>query len=179
MTQGILYGSKTYLCGNLENTKDAYKWRGEVAELLLKEIGVECFDPNLEHFINQLSETEETRNILKTKREEGDWDYLYNYMQSIVRRDLRYVDLSTFLICNLEPELATFGTTWELCVAHQQRKPVLFKVKDKSKFPLWLAGLFKSEFVWEEWDGLIQYLKDINSETIYANPKYWKILAKN
>lgn len=173
---GLLKNTRYYLCGNLENTSDAFEWREFVTKELDK-LGTKCFDPNLEHFINQPTEADNMREVLREKRVSQEWDFIHSYMKSVVSRDLRYVDLSTFLICNIEPDLPTYGTTWELCIAHQQRKPVLFHIHDKRRFPLWLSGLYKMDFVYEDWGSLINYIYKIDSQEIYADPKYWKILV--
>jgi len=172
---GLLNNTYVYLVGNLEWTSDGFLWREDVAERLSK-LGVRCFDPNKEHFLNQPSENKETREFLRQKREEGDWDFVCSEMRGIVRRDLRYVDTANFIICHLEPEMPTFGTTWELCEAARQRKPILFHIDNKKQFPMWFAGIFNMNLVFEQWDDLINYLKKIDSGELYADPKYWKIL---
>jgi len=172
---GYLHNTKCYLIGNLEATKDASQWR-DTATKELKKIGVKCFDPNKTHFVNQTTETEEDRKVLKEKRAVGDWQYVSTYMKDVIRKDLRYVDLSTFLIANIEPEHPTYGTIHEIIQATMQFKPVLFHIEDKHKFPLWLAGLTDMSLVWEKWDHLFDYLGQINSGEKYAEPKYWKLL---
>jgi hypothetical protein len=173
--QGYLHNTKCYLIGNLEATKDASQWR-EHATKELKKIGVKCFDPNKTHFVNQTTETEEDRRKLKEKRNEGDWQFIASYMKDVIRKDLRYVDLSTFLIANLEPDNPTYGTIHEIIQASLQSKPVLFHIEDKRKFPLWLAGLVDMDLVWESWDPLFDYLRALNNGEKYADPKYWKLL---
>lgn len=171
----LLKNSWTYLVGNLEYTEDGHQWREQVANNL-SSLGVKCFDPNKEHFVNQPSEDQKTRNKLKEARAAGNWDFVCKEMRAIVRRDLRYVDSSNFIICRLEPQLPTFGTTWELCEAARQRKPVLFYLKDKTEFPMWFAGIFNMDLVFENWPQMFSYLIKIDRGDIYADPKYWKIL---
>lgn len=174
--KGFLYNTKCYLIGNLEATEDGIQWREAVAEEL-KKIGVKCFDPNKTHFVNQPEETEEVRKLLKEKREAGDLKYVSNYMKNVIRKDLRYVDLSTFLIANIEPDKPTYGTIHEIIQGSQQSKPILFHIKDKKQFPLWLAGLVDVNLVWDNWDDLFDYLLAIHTGTVYADPKFWKILS--
>lgn len=172
---GSLYNTKCYLIGNLESTNDPSHWRESVAQRL-KQIGVKCFDPNKTHFVNQHSETEQDREVLKEMRRKGNWDYVSNYMKNVIRKDLRYVDLSTFLVANIEPSNPTYGTIHEIIQAAQQSKPILFHIDDKHRFPLWLAGLVDTNMVWEDWEHLYAHLEAINSGEIYADPKYWKLL---
>jgi len=174
---GILNNSKTYLCGAMENSLNSVEWRVRVTRAL-EEIGIVCFDPNKQHFLNQVTEGPEDQEMLKSKRQSGDWNYIHKYMTEIIRRDLRYVDLSTFIIVNIEPDKPTYGTIHELVVASMQGKPILLHINDKARFPLWLAGLVNMDLVFDDWEKLIKYIKDIDSGTIYADPKYWKILIK-
>ena len=175
---GILNKTKCYLVGNLENTEDAYDWRKIYTEDLEK-LGVKCFDPNKNHFLNQSSETEEDRNTLKQMRDNGEWEYVHNYMKGVIRRDLRFIDLSTFIIGNIEPDQPTWGTIHEIVMASIQKKPILLTIKDKKRFPLWLAGLMDMDLVFEKWEDLLKYLVKIDSAETPANPKYWKILMED
>jgi nucleoside 2-deoxyribosyltransferase len=174
----ILNKTKCYLVGNLEYTEDAYDWRA-IYTKDLESLGIKCFDPNKNHFLNQSSETEEDRVNLKNMRDQGEWQYVSDYMKGVIRRDLRFIDLSTFIIGNIEPDRPTFGTIHEIVMASIQKKPILLTIKDKSQFPLWLAGLIDMSLVFEKWEHLFGYLNKINEGKIFADPKYWKVLVED
>lgn len=176
MENGLLKNSYCYLVGPIEYSDNCFDWRLAVTESV-KHIGIKCFDPNKDHFINQLTENQKDRDALKAKRESGDWKNISEYMKGVIRRDLRMVDLSTFIIGKIDPEVPTFGTIHEIVIASLQNKPILIYTDDKKKFPLWLAGLINMDLVFESWSEIVEYLIKINSEEIYADPKYWKILA--
>lgn len=176
MEQNLLKNSYCYLVGPIEYSSNCFDWRLAITESI-KHLGIKCFDPNMDHFVNQPTETQNDRDILKIKREIGDWEYISNYMKSVIRRDLRMVDLSTFIIGKIDPETPTFGTIHEIVIASMQSKPILIYTDNKKKFPLWLAGLLNMDLVFEKWEDIINYLIDINSGKLYADPKYWKILT--
>jgi hypothetical protein len=165
------------MIGNIERSADAFMWREEVSRAL-SSLNIICFDPNKEHFINQPAEGPEDRRKLNIARSEGNWSFVSDYMKSVIARDLRYVDLSEFIIGNIEPSMPTFGTIHELVIASLQNKPILLHIKDKKEFPLWLAGLVNMDLVFEQWEDLINYVKGIDSGEIFADPKYWKILIE-
>ncbi len=176
MNEGLLTGSLTYLVGGIENAKDCYSWRIEVAKKL-NNYGVKVLDPNNDHFVNLPTENDEDRNTLKLARLAGDWGYVHEYMAKVISRDVRMVDLSTFLIAHIDPEIPTWGSVHELVIATQQNKAVLVHTSNKKNFPLWMAGLLKMDLVFDNWDDLIEYIRKIHFKEIEANPKYWKILS--
>ena len=115
-----------YLCGNMENTEDAENWRDSFTKDLEK-INIKVLNPTRPMFHDQLSESEDMRNKFKKMRENNEFSELHDIMKNIIRRDLRAVDLSTFVIVKLEPNKATWGTTHEVIQASSQRKPIFFK----------------------------------------------------
>lgn len=164
-----------YLAGNLESTSDAENWRNSLTEKLTP-FGVKVLDPTKKIFNDQISETEESRQQLKKWRENGDYHLVAPFMKEIIRRDLRAVDMSNFLICRLEPTKVTWGTTHEIVVASQQRKPILMILEDKTLMPLWLMGLVNMDFVFDNEEELMSYIKDLDSGKKFMDSKYWKIL---
>lgn len=176
MSAELLKNSYCYLVGPIEYANNCFDWRITVTEAV-KQIGIKCFDPNRDHFVNQLTESQQDRDKLREQRESGDWKSISKYMKGVISRDLRMVDLSTFIIGKIDPEVPTFGTIHEIVIASLQNKPILIYTDDKKKFPLWLAGLINMDLVFESWGDIVEYLMKINSGEIYADPKYWKILA--
>jgi hypothetical protein len=177
MSKNYLKNTHVYLVGNMERTADAFQWRDNITESL-KELGVICFDPNKQHFVNQATENLEDRAMLHKKRLEGDYKFVSAFMKGVISRDLRYVDLAEFIVGNIEPTMPTWGTVHEIVIASLQNKPILLHIKDKTEFPLWLSGLLNMDLVFTQWDDLLKYLQGINSGEIYADPKYWKILME-
>lgn len=170
----ILNQTTCYLAGNLQHTDDAEGWRDRLTSELNK-LNVKVLDPTKQMFLGQEAETEEIREQLKAWREEENFPAIHDFMKEAIRRDLRAVDLSTFVICRLEPEKPTFGTITEITVAAMQRKPLLFILKDRKKMPLWLIGMVNMDFVFNSEEGLLMYLKLANDGLTKLDTKYWKI----
>lgn len=170
-----LKNTECYLAGNLENSADSVSWRLFVTDEL-KKLNIRCLNPRIQCFTNQLSEDQESAEFLKDLLKQDKFTEVHDFMQKIIRRDLRMVDRADFLIVNLEPGLPTYGTTHELVIASLQRKPILLRMNDKTQLPLWYAGLLDSNLIFEKWENLINYLKFVNNcNTEKLDNKYWKI----
>lgn len=174
--KGLLYKSKVYLGGNLENVNDEIGWRKKLTDKLSL-IGITCLDPTKETFLGYNLETRQDREYLKERRELGDFDYVSSYMEEVIARDLRCIDLSDFVIFKIEVQNPTYGTVHELVVAEQEHKPILVIVNDRHKFPLWLSGLVEKEHIFENEDDLLNYLTGVNDNKIEINKKKWKLLT--
>ena len=170
----ILKNTICYLAGNLEHTKDAENWRNRLS-IDLSNLGIKVLDPTKQMFLGQAAETQEMRDQLKRWREEENFSAVHDFMKEVIRRDLRAVDISTFLVCRLEPDKPTFGTVHEIAVAATQRKPILFILNDRKKMPLWLIGLVNMDYVFESEEALFRYLINVNLGIEKLDTKYWKI----
>jgi hypothetical protein len=116
MKSKLLKNSYCYLVGAIEHSDNCFDWRLTIAQAI-DQISVKCLDPNKDHFINQLTETQKDRELLKSQRESGDWKNISKYMKGVISRDLRMVDLSTFIIGKIDPDVPTFGTIHEIVIA--------------------------------------------------------------
>jgi hypothetical protein len=159
----------------MENTEDAENWRDSFTKDLEK-INIKVLNPTRPMFHDQLSESEDMRNKFKKMRENNEFSELHDIMKNIIRRDLRAVDLSTFVIVKLEPNKATWGTTHEVIQASSQRKPIFFMINKRSEMPLWLVGLVNMDFVFENKEELFKAIFDLDSGKRDMDSKYWKIL---
>lgn len=172
---GILYRTRVYLGGNLEFVDDEFGWREKVTNDI-SSIGIICLDPTKETLLGYELETKQDREVLKQKREQGDYDFVSKYMQNVISRDLRCIDISDFVIFKLELNKPTYGSIHELVIAEQQHKPIFLIINDRKQIPLWLSGIVKIKNVFETVDELILYLKKINSGEIEIDKKEWKLL---
>ncbi len=159
--KGILYGTRVYLAGNIENSNDFKSWRDIIAARL-KKLGIISLDPTKEVFIKSFKEDVDYRNQLLKLRENKQFDELTAIMKKIVSKDLRMVDVSDFTIFYIEPDCPTYGTTHELVNAAMDRKPILMVISDKRKLPLWYFRYVKAEHLFESIEELYDYIAAIN-----------------
>lgn len=172
---GILYKTTTYLAGNLENTSDATIWREELTEKL-NQLGINVLDPTKQFLTEQVTENEQDRINVKIWRENKEFKRIHDFLVPIIRRDLRAIDYSSFVIVKIEPDKASYGTIHELIIASIQRKPILILIDNIKLMPIWLIGLVNMDFCFEKIDDLMNYLKQVNEGKIPLDTKYWKLL---
>jgi len=77
------------------------------------------------------------------------------------------VDLSNFLIVNIDLEHYACGTIEEMVLANRQKKPILIHVKQGKRLcPDWILGMLGPkghDMIFDEWKELKKYLTIINS----------------
>jgi hypothetical protein len=171
-----LNNSSTYLVGPIENTHDCFSWREAITPILIN-FGIKVFNPNVDSFLYESPEDSNTRAFLSERRNEGDLRYIHSRFKEIIRRDLRYVDLSTFIIANIDPVIPTWGSVHEIIIASQQKKPILIYTPNKKTFPMWMCGVVNPDLIFETWEELVRFITQIDSGEIFADPKYWKLLT--
>jgi nucleoside 2-deoxyribosyltransferase len=85
-------------------------------------------------------------------------------MKTIRSVDLRLVDISDFLIVNLDLDIHPCGTYEEIFWANRQKKPIIIHmVQGKQSTPDWLFGTIPHEMIFSSWEDIKNYLVDINS----------------
>lgn len=174
-TTNVLAGTKTYLAGNLEFSEDSLNWRDEV-EGELSKINITCLSPIKVTFENQALETQADRARLKSLRQKGQWNEVASYMKEVIKKDLRLIDLSDFVIFNFEFDKPTFGTIHELVIAEQQRKPVFCTCRNLKAVPLWIMGLIEKKYFYKDISSIIEKIKRINSGEHLINSDRWRLL---
>ena len=177
-TKGILDGAITYLIGSVENAKDSgISFRKELKELASqKGLKIKFLDPTdkIHGLFEEVGEAQ--KNIFKL-RDEGKYDELRDFMKKVVRTDLRCVDLSDFVIAYFDSTIATCGSWHELFTAILQKKPILIVMRGgKKKTPLWVFGIVKHEYIFDNEEQCIEYLANLNNGNIPLGSKW--VLAR-
>lgn len=174
----ILKNSRVYLAGNLEHSDNPDSWREKVHKEL-SPLSIKILDPTQKVFENQVLETKTDRERLKALRESGDLAAVREYMIPVVQKDLRQIDLSDFVIFNIEVEKPTFGTNHELVVSIQQKKPIFVAVGDVRKTPLWFLGIVKEKYLYNNIDEIIEKIKSIDSGETVIDSDRWRLLTQD
>ena len=80
-------------------------------------------------------------------------------MRVIRNTDLRMVDISDFLVVNLDLDIHPCGTYEELFLANRQKKPIILRIKQgKGETPDWLLGTIPHETIFSTWEEVRDYL---------------------
>jgi len=133
----------TYLAGPIEFDKDTggAKWRDAITPAL-DEAGIYVQDPcRTEPLVTSMSviEAQDKFNSWITS---GHYKKFDEQFEHIVKKDLRMVNRSDFIIVHLFPDISTTGTIHEMAEAWRQNKPIYLIWSDaKSKLSKWALYL--------------------------------------
>jgi nucleoside 2-deoxyribosyltransferase len=157
-----LKGARVYQAGPIERAKDfGHGWRNDITPIL-SEMGIVVLNP-LRKPLLSWEESEECMQLRKHWRETGQYEKI-NSLSRIRNTDLRMVDISDFVIAYLDMEARPAGTFEEIYLANKQKKPVIIVAEGGySQVPDWVYWALPFEFIHENFDGAIQYLRNINS----------------
>lgn len=168
-----LNNQRVYLAGAMDRVKDrGAGWRAEITPFL-KSLGVVVFNPIIKPSDMGLEDQDTHRLKIKLK-EQKRYDELANVMKIIRSVDLRLVDISDFMIVNLDLDTHPCGTLEEIFWANRQKKPILIHmVQGKENAPDWLFGVVPHQMIFSHWDDIFSHLENINSAENINTYKRW------
>lgn len=162
-----------YLSGPIEKAKDlGVGWRNEFISKS-KHLNLVVIDPcnKPTNFTHEIKGEHRTIDGLRKERK---WEELVSYVKQFRREDLRFTDISDFLIVYIDPDVPSYGTLDELFTAEDQKKPLLCICKGGiDKLPAWLFAVFKLNEIFENIDGCIEYLNKINNNETLSEDRRW------
>lgn len=134
---GVLDDAVGYLSGPMEFVRDhGIEWRRKFIRLVREaELKIDLIDPT-----NKPGETAgEDPGYQVMLQREGRFKELQAYVGNYRHYDLRYTDISDFLIVVVDPTIPQWGTSNETYVAEMQKKPTFFIVDGGLyNLPRWL-----------------------------------------
>lgn len=169
-----LKDKQVYLCGPITAASDDGKgWRNLVTEIVAS-FGVNVLDPTLQTS-DGIGEVGEDKQYFKGLIHARNYELCKEKFFKIVRKDLRAVDKSDFLIFYYDPDLQMVGSVHELVIAHWQRKPILMYVdpSKEDKINPWILTFIKNGCMFTDWEKLRVYLQDIDNGKF--NTSYWSL----
>ena len=158
-----LHKQRCYLAGAIDRVADrGAGWRQEITPFL-QNLNIEVFNP-----LTKPSDIGiEDKNVSEYKillKQNQKYDELSELMKQIRSVDLRLVDISDFLIVNLDIETHPCGTLEEIFWANRQKKPIIVRmVQGKQNAPDWLFGTIPHNNIFDNWDQIQFYLTHINN----------------
>jgi len=158
--------------------KSGRDWRGYVTEELTP-MGVTVFDPYHKPFVEDVDEDEPARVEMLQMMEDGKYDDLTRRMKKVRNYDLNLVDRSDFIIANLQPEIASWGSAEEIVTAVREQKPLFIAIEGgKTKTPLWMLAMFPHKYIYNSIEEVVDVIKDIDSGKKRLDSGRWKLLKK-
>jgi nucleoside 2-deoxyribosyltransferase len=168
-----LSNQRVYLAGAMDRVPDRGNgWRDNITPFL-ERLGIVVFNP-IKKPTNIGKEDEQVQVLKKSYKESQNYNDLSKLMKTIRSVDLRLVDISDFLIVNLDLETHPCGTLEEIFWANRQKKPIIIHmVQGKQNAPDWLFGTIPHEMIFSSWDEIQNYLRYINSSNSIIDHRRW------
>lgn len=171
-----LKNQRVYLAGAIDRVDDrGIGWRENVSSFL-KSLDIIVFNPIVKP--TEIGLEDEQTHALKLKlKNQHRYDELSSMMKVIRSVDLRLVDISDFVIVNLDLDIHPCGTYEEIFWANRQKKPIIIHmVQGKQHAPDWLFGTIPHQMIYSNWDDIYSYLHHINSDENIENKNRWYFL---
>jgi nucleoside 2-deoxyribosyltransferase len=164
---------RVYLAGAMDRVADRGNgWRDNITPFL-ESLDIIVFNP-IKKPTSLGKEDEETHKHKIKLKSERKYDELSSLMKTIRAIDLRLVDISDFLIVNLDLDIHPCGTYEEIFWANRQKKPIIIHmVQGKQNTPDWLFGTIPHEMIFSNWNDIKDYLDYINCDAKINNYNRW------
>lgn len=169
-----LNNQRVYLAGAMDRVPDrGTTWRDNITPFLQK-LGITVFNPIKKPTDIGLEDNES--HAIKTKlKSQHRYDELSSMMKTIRGVDLRLVDISDFLIVNLDLDVHPCGTYEEIFEANRSKKPILIHVEQgKEQAPDWLFGAIPHQMFFSSWQDIENYLIHINNDENINTYNRWR-----
>jgi nucleoside 2-deoxyribosyltransferase len=156
---GYLKNKQVYLCGPMWACgDDGSTWRQKLTPTL-ESYGLVVEDPTKKSAFG-VGEVGDDKKYFKELIAKKEFGRVKKEFWPIIRKDLRTVDKSDFLIAVYDPTIHMCGTFDEIIRARQQKKPVLFKYDESqlAYFNPWVLSWVKEEWLFSNWDDMLCYL---------------------
>lgn len=169
-----LENQRVYLAGAMDRVLDRGSGWRDLITPFLEELGLIIFNPIKKPTI--IGQEDEATHKLKTKlKHEQSYNELSGLMKVIRSVDLRLVDISDFLIVNLDLDVHPCGTYEEIFLANRSKKPVIVHMEQgKNKAPDWLFGTIPHQMIFSTWDEVHKYLKYVDTSTDIEHFNRWR-----
>jgi hypothetical protein len=165
--------NRGYLCGAMDRVTDGgVGWRQDLIQSL-KDLKILWLDPTRKPIDIGVEDLENRAMRHKAKRA-GDFEFVRTQMKQIRPVDLRMVDVSDFLVVNLDLDVHATGTYEELYLANRQKKPILVRIEQGIEHtPDWLFGVLPFEMIFSTWEQVKTYLRHIAHDPVIDRLNRW------
>jgi nucleoside 2-deoxyribosyltransferase len=172
-----LKNQRVYLAGAMDRVADrGATWRDSITPFL-DEMGVIVFNPITKPTSAGMEDKDS--HAIKTKLKQAErYDELTDVMKIIRRVDLRLVDISDFLVVNLDLDIHPCGTYEEIFTANRSKKPIIVHMEQgKNKAPDWIFGTIPHQMIFSQWEDLKSYLRHIDQDENIETYKRWQFFS--
>jgi hypothetical protein len=169
-----LLNQRVYLAGAMDRVVDRGNgWRDKISPFL-EDLGIIVFNPIKKPTIVGQEDERTHKYKLKLKKERN-YNELSELMKVIRSVDLRLVDISDFLIVNLNLDIHPCGTYEEIFLGNRSKKPIIVHMEQgKQEAPDWLFGTIPHQMMFSTWDELKDYVTHIHTSPEIKDFNRWK-----
>ena len=160
-----LAGMTTYLIGAMDRVEGGGEaWRDMMTPWLQKR-GVFIFNPCKKLVLGYNRTEQAGRDGINKMKADGRYDEIRPmYGDEIRGVDMRMVDESSFLVCNLNMQEYPCGTHEEWVTANRSKKPIIVvNPHGKASTPNWLFLAIPHQFIFGSFDEAKDYLNHIDT----------------
>ena len=172
-----LINQRVYLAGAMDRVADrGVGWRDSITPFL-QNLGIVVFNPISKPTDIGL-EDHDTHQIKTKLKAMSRYDELSAMMKTIRAVDLRLVDISDFLIVNLDLNVHPCGTYEEIFLANRSKKPIIVHMEQgKQHTPDWLFGTIPHQMIFSNWLEVKNYLQHIHTDVEIEYYNRWKFFT--
>jgi hypothetical protein len=135
-------------------------WRERITPKL-KKVGVVVIDPCDKPI--DVGQEIENKDLRKKLKSEEKYKELAELMKPIRSVDLRFCDVSDFIIVYLDMSTSMIGTLEELFWANREKKPILvWCPQGKNQAPDWLFATVPHEHIFSTEEELLTYIYNVD-----------------
>lgn len=174
-----LLHSRGYLCGAMDRVGDGGEgWRIKL-QCDLADLGIFWLDPTHKP-IDIGIEDSENRVKVERLKEVGLFTEASEAYKVVRHVDLRMVDISDFLVVNINLDIHACGTYEETFLANRQKKPIIIHMEQgKAHTPNWLLATIPHQMVFSTWEGVREYLRHIATDDEVHTHNRWTFFDFN
>lgn len=165
--------TRGYLCGAMDRVADGgEQWRISLQKEL-SDLGIFWLDPTHKPIDIGIEDAKMREEVAELKKL-GFFTEAAAPIKVIRAVDLRMVDISDFLVVNIDLAAHACGTYEELFLANRQKKPIIVRVEQGKEFaPNWLLATIPHEMIFSTWEEVQGYLKHIAKDATIQHFNRW------
>lgn len=168
----VLRNAVVYLSGPIDAAADlGVGWRQKFIEQSAH-LDLDIIDP-CNKPAGCAPEVEGSHRRADLLREQKRWTELQTFAKKLRREDLRFTDISDFVVVYINKKIFTCGTWDEVFLAERQKKPIFAIVEGGlDGLPTWCFGVFELHEVFSSVEECIAHLDKINSGEIPLDDRW-------
>ncbi len=165
--------TRGYLCGAMDRVADGGEGWRIALQRYLADLEIFWLDPSHKP-IDIGIEDAKMRELVNELKISGDFDLAAPEVKPVRCVDLRMVDISDFLVVNIDLNVHACGTYEELFLANRQKKPIIVRIEQgKVSTPNWLLATLPHEMIFSTWGEVRQYIQHIAHDEHIQHFKRW------